>query len=76
VLDSENDFVKRCLHDDDALGTMQRIAENGMQQYRRTRTEASRGGVKTAKAIIKQSLIKNIHPLIAGWFCSCRHPAV
>jgi ATP-dependent RNA helicase DDX54/DBP10 len=76
VLDSENDFVKRCLHDDDALGTMHRIAENGMQQYRRTRTEASRGGVKTAKAIIKQSLIKNIHPLIAGRFCLYRHSAV
>ena len=66
MLDNENDFVKRCYAEDDMLATMFRISENGMQQYRRTRTEASRGGVKTAKAIIKNSLIRAIHPLIAG----------
>ena len=66
VLDSENDFIKRCYNEDDTIGTMNRIADNGMQQYRRTRTEASRGGVKTAKSIIKQNLIKNMHPLIVG----------
>lgn len=66
VLDNENDFVKRCFADDDTLATMDRIADNGMQQYRRTRTEASRGGVKAAKAINKQNLIKDIHPLIVG----------
>ena len=66
VLDSENDYVKRCYNEDDALNTMFRISENGMKQYRRTRTEASRGGVKTAKAIVKNNLIRAIHPLIAG----------
>lgn len=66
VLDSENDYVKRCYQEDDELNTMFRISENGMKQYRRTRTEASRGGVKTAKLIIKDNLIKAIHPLIVG----------
>lgn len=66
VLDSENDYVKRCYNDDDSLNTMFRISENGMKQYRRTRTEASRGGVKTAKAILKNNLIRAIHPLIVG----------
>lgn len=66
VLDRENDFLKRCLADDDELSTMYRISENGMKQYRRTRTEASRSGVKTAKALLKDSLIREIHPLIVG----------
>lgn len=66
VLDSENDYVKRCFNEDDSLNTMFRISENGMKQYRRTRTEASRGGVKTAKAILKNNLIRAIHPLIVG----------
>jgi hypothetical protein len=37
-----------------------------MKQFRRTRTEATREGVKKAKNIIKLGLIKHIHPLIAG----------
>jgi ATP-dependent RNA helicase DDX54/DBP10 len=66
VVDRENDYVKRSFADDDELSTMFRISENGMKQYRRTRTEASRGGVKTAKAILKDNLIRSIHPLIVG----------
>jgi len=66
VLDRENDFLKRCLADDDELSTMYRISENGMKQYRRTRTEASRSGVKVAKALLKDSVIREIHPLIVG----------
>lgn len=37
-----------------------------MKQYRRTRTEASKDGVKAAKAIIKNKELRVIHPLIKG----------
>jgi hypothetical protein len=80
VIDQENDFIKRSLSDDDMLMTYFRISENGknkiflttiynligMKQYRRTRTEASREGIKLAKSISKSNKIKYIHPLIAG----------
>jgi hypothetical protein len=66
VLDEENDFLRRCIADDDSLATMMRISENGMKQYRRTRTEASKEGIKKAKAAAKNQLIRTIHPLVAG----------
>jgi hypothetical protein len=77
VLDEENDFVKRCLADDDALQTIWRISENGMKQYRRTRTEASKDGVKLAKHINKINQIRHIHPLIIGCDPSrCNHDLI
>lgn len=66
ALDEENDFVKRALEEDDMLATMYRISENGLKQYKRTRTEATREGVKAAKKIVKQEEIKKIHPLLLG----------
>ncbi len=66
AIDEENDFVKRALEDDDMLATMYRISENGLQQYKRTRQEASREGVKAAKSIFKHEQIRTIHPLIMG----------
>lgn len=66
VLDEENDFLKRALADDDNLQTLARIGDNGMKQYRRTRSEASREGVSTAKKLSKANSVRSIHPLIAG----------
>lgn len=66
AIDEENDFVKRSLEDDDTLSTMYRISENGLQQYKRTRQEASREGVKACKKIIKGEQVRTIHPLIVG----------
>ena len=66
VLDEENDFLKRVTQDDDNLQTLAKISENGMKQYRRTRSEASREGVQIAKKIAKENLVRAIHPLIAG----------
>jgi hypothetical protein len=43
-----------------------RISENGMKQYRRTRSEASKEGVKMTKAIVKANTIRSLHPLIVG----------
>jgi ATP-dependent RNA helicase DDX54/DBP10 len=37
-----------------------------MKQYRRTRTEASKDGVKAAKVLVKSRAIRHIHPLIKG----------
>lgn len=71
VIDEDNDFIKRCLTEDDNLAMLWRIAENGMKQYRRTRTEASKEGVKAAKSISKGGAIKTIHPLIMG--CDPKH---
>ena len=66
VLDEENDFLKRMLADDDNLQTLVKISDNGMKQYRRTRSEASREGVQIAKKIAKENTVRAIHPLIAG----------
>eukprot|EP01034_Spumella_vulgaris_P022841 gene22841-29015_t len=71
VIDEDNDFIKRALAEDDHLAMMWRISENGMMQYRRTRTEASREGVKAAKAVTKANAIRTIHPLIVG--CDPKH---
>lgn len=37
-----------------------------MKQYRRTRTEASKDGIRIAKALTKSKAIRFIHPLIKG----------
>lgn len=66
AVDEENDFVKRALEEDDMLATMYRISENGLKQYKRTRTEATREGIKAAKKIAKHEDIKKIHPLLLG----------
>jgi ATP-dependent RNA helicase DDX54/DBP10 len=66
AIDEENDFVKRSLEDDDTISTLYRISENGLKQYKRTRQEASRDGVKAAKKITKSEAIRTIHPLIIG----------
>jgi len=66
VIDEENDFLKRSLADDDILLQMWKTSENGMIQYKRTRTEASHVGVKLAKATKKSQVVKDIHPLIVG----------
>jgi ATP-dependent RNA helicase DDX54/DBP10 len=66
VIDEENDYLKRAFAEDDELKTHLRISENGMKQYRRTRTEATKQGVKQCKVIMKNQLIKSIHPLIVG----------
>ena len=66
VIDEENDFFKRILADDDALLQLFKTSENGMMQYKRTRTEATREGVKKAKTLIKGEVVKHIHPLIIG----------
>jgi ATP-dependent RNA helicase DDX54/DBP10 len=66
AIDQENDFLKRSLADNDQLQILLRISENGMMQYRKTRSEASRTGIKLAKASIKEDKISSIHPLIIG----------
>ena len=66
VIDEENDFFKRILADDDSLLQLFKTSENGMMQYKRTRSEATREGVKKAKALVKDEVVKHIHPLIVG----------
>lgn len=66
VLDSENELVKKLLHDEEILSNAWRISENGMQQYRRTRPEATKTGVKVSRELVKSGAIFSIHPLIMG----------
>jgi ATP-dependent RNA helicase DDX54/DBP10 len=66
ALDEQNDYLKTVLSNDDGLAMLYRISENAMQQYRRTRSEATKEGVKRAKKIAKEGIIKDIHPLIVG----------
>ena len=65
-LDEENEFLKKVLGEDDNLSSAFKVSENAMKQFRRTRTEASKDGVKKAKALIKEKVIRFIHPLIKG----------
>lgn len=51
---------------DDNVRMLTRVCDNAMKQYRRTRQEASKSGVKLAKQIVKQNKIVNIHPLLVG----------
>ena len=66
VLDEENEYLKTTLAADDNLRGTHRVSENGMMQYKRTRTEASREGLKQSKAAIKGNVIRTMHPLIVG----------
>lgn len=66
VLDEENEYFKRAIANDDNLAMLWRISENGMKQYRRTRSEASKEGVKMTKSIVKGNVIRSLHPLIVG----------
>lgn len=66
VLNDENDYLRRLLGDEEEFRTMARIADNGMMQYRRTRSSASDKGVSAAKALVKSNSIVAIHPLICG----------
>lgn len=66
ILDEELDYVKSALSDHEHLSTSFKVSENGMKQYRRTRTAASNDGVKTCKRLIKENYIKYLHPLIQG----------
>lgn len=66
VLDEENEYLKTTLAADDTLKGTHKVSENGMMQYKRTRTEASREGLKQAKAAIKGNVIRTMHPIIVG----------
>lgn len=66
VIHEEADSFDRLMKDTDELQILWRISNNGMKQYRRTRAEASRHGIKLTKAAVKNNVIKYIHPLIAG----------
>ncbi len=66
VLDEENEYLRSSLSGDDGLLKLHQIADNGMIQYKKTRPEASREGVKGAKMIAKQEKGREIHPLIRG----------
>ena len=66
VIHEEADSFERLMKDRDELQILWRVCNNGMKQYRRTRAEASRHGIKLAKAAVKNNVIKYIHPLIAG----------
>ena len=76
VLDEENEYFKRALAGDDHLAMLWKISENGMKQYRRTRSEASKEGVKMTKAIVKGNVIRSLHPLIVGCDPKRCHPGV
>ena len=66
VLAEEIDSLESRMAEDDELTMLWRVCTNGMKQYRRTRNEATRAGIKEAKRIAKHDLIRTIHPLIAG----------
>ena len=65
-IDAENEYVKSTIEKDIVLVNQYRVCENAMKQYHRTRTEATREGIKAAKTMTKNKQIVSIHPLIAG----------
>jgi superfamily II DNA/RNA helicase len=66
AIDEENDYVQRLMREEEHVATLNRIADNGMQQYRRTRNEATATGISIAKKLVKSNAIVAIHPLICG----------
>lgn len=66
ILAEEADSLDSMIAESMELQILWRISENGMKQYRRTRPEATRTGIKIAKKISKTNGVKYIHPLIAG----------
>lgn len=66
ILAEEADSLNSMIAESMDLQILWRISENGMKQYRRTRPEATRTGIKIAKKISKTDGVKYIHPLIAG----------
>lgn len=75
-IDEENEFVKRSIEEDIQMTNQYRVCENAMKQYHKTRTEATRAGVKAAKLLVKSNAITSIHPLIAGTDVSRCHKGV
>jgi ATP-dependent RNA helicase DDX54/DBP10 len=75
-IDEENEFVKRFIEEDIQMTNQYRVCENAMKQYHKTRTEATRAGVKAAKLLVKSNAITTIHPLIAGTDVSRCHKGV
>lgn len=71
AMDAENEYVKSVVEGDLQLSNQYRVCENAMKQYHRTRSEASREGIKAARDLVKRNLITSIHPLVAG--CDATH---
>jgi ATP-dependent RNA helicase DDX54/DBP10 len=66
ILAEEADSLDAMIAESMELQILWRISENGMKQYRRTRPEATRTGIKITKQLSKKDGVKYIHPLIAG----------
>lgn len=67
VLDEENEWLRQLFKQDNAVQKLFETSENGMQQYKRTRPEASKDGVKAAKEALKREGAQALlHPLLVG----------
>lgn len=66
VIAEEMDSLKSYIQQNEELFNMWRVCENAMKQYRRTKTEATKSGVASAKQAVKNEHIKFVHPLIIG----------
>ena len=67
VLDEENEWLRQLFRQENTLQKLFDTSENGMQQYKRTRIEASKDGVKAAKEALKREGAKALlHPLLVG----------
>lgn len=67
VLDEENEWLRQLFRQENTLQKLFDTSENGMQQYKRTRIEASKDGVKAAKDALKIEGAKALlHPLLVG----------
>ena len=66
ALDEENEYFRQALADDYALLKLFQTSENGMIQFKKTRPEATKEGVKGARKLSKEEAVRQIHPLLLG----------
>lgn len=67
VLDEENEYLRQLFRQENTLLKLFDTSENGMMQYKRTRPEASKDGVKAVKEILKkEGMQTQLHPLLVG----------
>ena len=66
MLDQENEFVESVNKDNEAIQIAAKIIDNGMKAYRRTSAPKHLIIMASAKKLIKDDRLVNIHPLISG----------
>ena len=64
ILTEQVEELQRLIRNGDNTVGMKKTCTNAMKQYRRSRPDASKAGVRTAKTILEQNRAQDHHPLL------------